>query len=80
MESGKTALGLILGLGVGALIGVLFAPDQGSRTRRKILDKGHDLTDELKGKFEGLYQEASEKYGDFLAEAKTAITPSSPKL
>ncbi len=78
MESGKTALGLIVGLAAGALIGVLFAPEQGTKTRRRIMDKGNGLADDLKHKFDGLYQEASEKYGDFLEEAKTAITSPKP--
>ena len=55
MEAGKTALGIVLGIGVGALLGVLFAPDKGSKTRKKIRDKGQGFADELKGKFDGLY-------------------------
>lgn len=75
MDSGKTALGIVLGIGVGALLGVLFAPDKGSKTRKKIMDKGHDFTDGLKGKFEGLTQEISNKYDTLLEDAKTLVTP-----
>jgi gas vesicle protein len=75
MESGKTAAGVLLGIGLGALIGVLFAPAKGSKTRRKIMDKGQDYTDDLKDKFDDLLGSISEKYEDFLTEAKSMLTP-----
>ncbi|MES2863459.1 MAG: YtxH domain-containing protein [Bacteroidota bacterium] len=75
MDSGKAALGIVLGVGVGALLGVLFAPDKGSKTRKKIMDKGHDFADGLKGKFEGLSQDISNKYDTLLEEAKTLVAP-----
>jgi gas vesicle protein len=75
MESGKTALGILLGIGAGALLGVLFAPAKGSKTRKRIMDKGQNYADELKGKFDGLYEEVSEKYDALLDEAKTMVSP-----
>ena len=75
MEAGKTALGIALGIGAGALLGVLFAPAKGSKTRKRIMDKGQNYADELKGKFDGLYQEVSEKYDALLEEAKTMVDP-----
>jgi gas vesicle protein len=75
MESSKTAAGVLLGIGVGALIGVLFAPAKGSKTRRKIMNKGQDYTDDLKNKFDDLLDSISEKYESFLTEAKGMIIP-----
>ncbi len=40
MESRKIALGVLLGVGVGTLLGILFAPDKGYKTRQRIMDKG----------------------------------------
>jgi gas vesicle protein len=74
MEAGKTALGIVLGIGVGALLGVLFAPAKGSKTRRRIMDKGQGFADELKGKFDGLYEDVSGKYDTLLEDAKNVIS------
>ena len=48
MNTGKVLLGVVAGIAVGALLGVLFAPDKGCDTRRKIGQKKDDITDELK--------------------------------
>lgn len=39
--------GLLAGAAAGVVIGVLFAPDKGSSTRKKILDKGEDCLDKM---------------------------------
>lgn len=75
MESGKTAAGVLLGVGIGALLGILFAPAKGTKTRRRIMDKGQSYTDGLKDKFDELYQDVSDKYDSFLEEANTAVNP-----
>ena len=50
MNSGKLILGILAGLAAGAALGVLFAPDNGTETRRKITKKSVDLTDAVKEK------------------------------
>ncbi|MBL0105408.1 MAG: YtxH domain-containing protein [Bacteroidetes bacterium] len=66
MKSGKVLLGVLSGIAVGALIGILFAPDKGSRTRRRIITKGDDYADALKDKFD----EFVDKVGDKFEKAK----------
>ncbi len=51
MNTGKVLLGVIAGLATGALVGILFAPAEGSRTRRKIKEQGENYLNELKDKF-----------------------------
>lgn len=74
MESGKVILGVVSGIAVGAVLGVLFAPDKGSKTRRKILDTGKEYTDNLKEKFSDLYENVSNKYENLLEDAKEYVT------
>jgi len=45
MKASNLVLGTLGGLSVGLLLGVLFAPDKGSETRKKIASKKNDLTD-----------------------------------
>ena len=74
MESSKVILGVVSGIAVGAVLGVLFAPDKGSKTRRKILETGKEYTDNLKEKFSDLYEDVSNKYENLLEDAKEYVT------
>ena len=38
-NNGNTVLGILAGTAVGAVLGILFAPDKGSETRRKIAEE-----------------------------------------
>ena len=42
---------MLAGLAAGAALGILFAPDKGTETRRKIAEKGSDLADSVKDKY-----------------------------
>ena len=50
----NTLLALLAGVAIGAGLGILFAPDSGENTRRKIKDGVEDYGDELKGQLKGL--------------------------
>jgi gas vesicle protein len=50
MSSGKLILGILAGIAAGAIAGILFAPDKGSSTRKKMVNKGEDYVDQLKAR------------------------------
>ncbi len=49
-DSGKIIGALIIGAAVGAVLGILFAPDKGSEIRKKLMSQTGNLTDLLKEK------------------------------
>jgi gas vesicle protein len=72
MGSGKVLASVLAGAAAGAILGILFAPDKGTETRRKIAEKGTDLADSVKGKV-GEYTDAlSERY-DSVKEKLTGL-------
>lgn len=54
MSTTKVVSGVLAGLAVGTVLGILFAPEKGSKTRNKIIDKRNDLMDKIKSKYSDL--------------------------
>ena len=61
MSAEKVLIGVVAGMAVGAIVGVLFAPDKGSETRSKIVSKGEDTIHGLKLKVSNLMDMLAEK-------------------
>jgi gas vesicle protein len=53
-DKSAAVIGLLAGLAVGAVLGVLFAPESGKRTRERISDKALGLADNVKDGFHSL--------------------------
>ncbi|HLN19525.1 MAG TPA: YtxH domain-containing protein [Bacteroidales bacterium] len=72
--------GVIAGAAAGAILGVLYAPDRGVETRRKISHKGEELRDNLKQKFESVKEDTRDlidKGKSKIYEAKNDVNTSS---
>jgi gas vesicle protein len=74
MSSGKIALGALAGVAIGSIIGILFAPEKGIRTRRKILDKSEDYVEDLKEKLRDYLDEMKNKYSHSLENAEELLS------
>jgi gas vesicle protein len=79
MNSSKVLLGVLGGVAAGAIAGILFAPSKGSKTRKKIMKKGKNYSDDLKNKFEELYENVTDKYENILSDAKGMVSNSTDK-
>jgi gas vesicle protein len=61
-NTGKMIGAFLVGAAVGGALGILFAPDKGSETRKKIAGKTDDLTESLKEKFNTLLEETKKEF------------------
>lgn len=61
-NTGNTLIALLAGAAIGAVAGILMAPDKGSKTREKIKDSFEKAKDNLKKKFD-----VEETYEDLLS-------------
>jgi gas vesicle protein len=70
MSTGKAVLGTVAGLAIGGILGILFAPEKGSVTRKQIADKGNDYVGDLKSKYADIADTLKEKFQAAKSEAQ----------
>lgn len=68
MKTEKFLLGALAGITVGAVLGILFAPGKGSKTRKKITKKGENLVDSLKDRLNEIIDTFTQKLEDVKEE------------
>lgn len=71
-NNGKIIAALLLGAAAGAAIGILFAPDKGSETRKKIANKASDIGDEINERYTKR-KEAVNNFKDKVATKAEAV-------
>ena len=64
---------LVIGAATGATLGVLFAPDKGSETRKKLATKANDSADELKEKLEDIITQFTQQFKAANAKGKQTM-------
>jgi gas vesicle protein len=62
MNSSKVCCGVIVGAAAGAVLGILFAPDKGSVTRKNISNKGDYYVKSVKDNFNEFLDSVSGKF------------------
>ena len=73
MSTNKIALGILAGFAAGTIVGILYAPEKGSQTRKKIKDFGDDYVQHVKDTVNEHVDALAEKYGHLLGHAETII-------
>jgi gas vesicle protein len=69
MNNGKILMALLLGAAAGATLGVLFAPDSGVKTRKKISGWKDDLEEELTSR----YEQGRDTVDEFTSKVKETV-------
>ena len=66
-------LGLLAGAAIGSLLGVLFAPEKGSETRKRVRRKAEDFRDEALDRYEDIKEDALEYYECLSEKARQGV-------
>jgi gas vesicle protein len=80
MNAGKVFLGVLVGVAVGATLGILFAPNKGSKTRKIIKLKKDEYVDELEEKFNEFIGSVTEKFENLRGDASNLVNQGKHKV
>jgi gas vesicle protein len=73
MKNGKVILGVLAGAATGAILGILFAPDKGVKTRKKIAKRSRKYVDDVGQSFNSIIDEMSSKLKNAANNGKSAV-------
>ena len=65
---------IIIAFASGVVVGLLFAPAKGSKTRKRIVNKGAGYAKDVKEKFDKVTKDFSNQYQSILEEAKDLVS------
>jgi len=72
-KTSSSVIALLAGAAIGAGLGILFAPDKGSRTREKIKDGLDDFKNQAQDKWETLEDDTKEKFSRTKDDLKETV-------
>ena len=72
-STGKLLTGIVAGAAAGAVLGILFAPDKGTETRKKIAQKGTDLSESVKTRISKVGEAITNKYDAVKNDANNVV-------
>lgn len=75
----KVIAATLAGVATGLALGILFAPDKGSETRKKISEGYNDLSETLKDKIADLVSTAKQEFSNAKGKAEHAAKKMSEK-
>lgn len=73
MENNKTILALIAGAAIGAGLGILLAPDKGSKTREKLKNGFDDLKEDVNNKLADYEEDIRAKFSGSKEDLKETV-------
>ena len=72
-NTSKSAIAFLAGIAIGAGLGILFAPDEGSKTRKKLKAGFDEKKDELMKKFDELSSGLKSKLDTSRSDIESAV-------
>lgn len=80
MHSTNRFVNFLTGIATGAAIGILFAPEKGSKTRKQISDKTKAYTDNVKQKINDVTGIVTDNYAAAVNKTETLVSEGKTKL
>ena len=69
-NSGAVLAALLAGAATGVILGLLYAPEEGKETRKKIKAKANDLKDQALDEYDKVSEKVKSEYGNLSDKAK----------